>query len=331
MQHTVTARLAAALPGLGLAAALAAAAFALRHVFATLPLSALMWAIALGALWRNLFGLPAAAAPGIAAALKRPLRLGIVLLGLQLSVGQLLDIGAAGLVLLLACVVLSFGSSLLIGRLLGVEPGLVQLIAAGTSICGASAVVAANSVVRARGEAVVYALGVVTLYGTIVMFAFPILGALLGLSGHAYGVWIGASVHEVAQVVAAAFAHGDAAGQTGTASKLTRVLMLAPLVLFMSHWVARKHSEAAAVPVPWFALGFLAMVALASSELLPASMLAVLGLLSQALLALALAAVGLETDLRHIRDQGWRPLALGALATVFIGGLALVLVVLVYD
>lgn len=322
---------AAALPGLALISLLAAAAFGLRALFPAIPLSPLMLAILLGALWRNLLGVPANAAPGIAASLKRPLRLGIVLLGLQLTFFQLLEIGPAGLALLIGCVVLTFGFTLLMGRWLRVDEGLTHLIAAGTSICGASAVVAANSVVRGPGESVAYALGVVTLYGTIVMFGFPVLGTLLALSDQAYGVWVGASVHEVAQVVAAAFAHGQAAGEYGTASKLTRVLMLAPMVILLGQLLARRGQAGAAdAPVPWFAFGFIAMVGVASTGWLPASLLSVLAILAQVLLALALAAVGLETDLRKIRAEGWRPLALGALATVFIGLLALLAVVLIY-
>ena len=319
------------LPGLALVAALAAAAFAVRSLLPGIPLSPLMLSIVLGALWRNLLGVPAAATPGIAACLRRPPRLGIVLLGLQLTFGQLLEIGPAGAALLVACVVLTFAFTLVLGRVLGVDAGLTQLIAAGTSICGASAVVAANSVVRGRGEAVAYALGVVTLCGTVVMLGFPVLGAFAGLSSQAYGVWIGASVHEVAQAVAAAFAHGDEAGQYGTASKLTRVLLLAPMVILLGQAIARRGGAAAAdAPVPWFAFGFVAMVAVASTGFLPPFALAALAVVAQALLAVALAAVGLETDLRQIRAQGWRPLALGAAATVFIGGLALMLVRLAY-
>jgi uncharacterized integral membrane protein (TIGR00698 family) len=332
MKHAAaTQGLAAAIPGLALIALLTAAAFGLRALFPAIPLSPLMLAILLGALWRNLLGVPANAAAGIAASLKRPLRLGIVLLGLQLTFGQLLEIGPAGLALLIGCVVLTFGFTLLLGRCLRVDEGLTHLIAAGTSICGASAVVAANSVVRGPGEAVAYALGVVTLYGTIVMFVFPLLGSLVGLSDPAYGVWIGASVHEVAQVVAAAFAHGTEAGQIGTASKLTRVLMLAPMILLLGYRVARRGSTAAAVPVPWFAFGFLAMVAVASTGWLPPTLVSALAILAQALLAFALAAVGLETDLRKIRTAGWRPLALGAAATLFIGALALVFCMLIDD
>jgi uncharacterized integral membrane protein (TIGR00698 family) len=163
------------------------------------------------------------------------------------------------------------------------------------------------------------------------MFTFPLLGTLAGLSDQAYGVWIGASVHEVAQVVAAAFAHGADAGQTGTASKLTRVLMLAPMVMLLGYVLARRGKASAEVPVPWFAFGFLAMVGVASTGLLPPTLLSVLAILAQVLLAVALAAVGLETDLRKIRAEGWRPLALGAAATLFIGGLALISVMLIYD
>jgi uncharacterized integral membrane protein (TIGR00698 family) len=228
-------------------------------------------------------------------------------------------------------VVLTFAFTLALGRLLGVDACLAQLIAAGTSICGASAVVAANSVVRGRGEAVAYALGVVTLCGTLVMLCFPVLGVLAGLSDRAYGVWIGASVHEVAQAVAAAFAHGDEAGQYGTVSKLTRVLLLAPMVILLGQALLRRAGAARGdVPVPWFAFGFIVMVGVASAGILPPPALGALAVVAQALLAAALAAVGLETDLRQIRAQGWRPLALGAAATVFIGGLALVLVKLIY-
>lgn len=315
------------LPGLVMVGLLAAVAFGLRALFPAIPLSPLMLAIALGMLWRNLAGVPASASPGIAAGLKRPLRLGIVLLGLQLTLGHLVDIGAVGLALLVACVVLTFGFTVIMGRVLRIDPGMAKLIAAGTSICGASAVVAANSVIRGRGESVAYALGVVTLYGTVLMFCFPALGAMAGLGDQAYGLWVGAAVHEVAQVVAAAFAHGSVAGEYGTASKLARVLMLAPMIILLGQLLARRGDAGAAeVPVPWFAFGFIAMVAVASTGWLSGSVLAAAKFLSQALLAIAMAAVGLETDLRQIRAEGWRPLALGGLATLFIATLAFTLV-----
>jgi uncharacterized integral membrane protein (TIGR00698 family) len=279
--------------------------------------------------WRNLVGTPAVAIPGLIACLKRPLRVGIALLGLQLTLTQVVEVGVGGVAVIVACVAASFAFTVGAGRWLGVEPGLTRLIAAGTSICGASAIVAANTVVRDRDESVAYSLAVVTLCGTVVMLLYPLLGSVLLLSDHWYGLWIGASVHEVAQVVAAGFAHGQEAGEFATVSKLTRVLMLAPLVLVLAA-LARRALDAVAgdarTPTPWFVYAFIALVLLASSGGVPQWIVDAARLASQSLLALALAAVGLCTDLRSIVARGWRPFALGGLASVFIGLLALLLV-----
>ena len=332
-------RVAAALPGVLLAAAIAAGGLALRRLPALAAVSPLLLAILLGMLVRNLIGVPGAAHAGLALCLRRPLRLGIVLLGLQLTLLQVYEIGALGLAILVATVAATWTFTIYAGRLLGVDRKLTQLIGAGTAICGASAIVAANAVVRDRDGGVPYALAVVTLYGTIAMLTYPLAMHALGLSQHAYGLWVGASVHEVAQVVAAGFAGGHEAGQLGTIAKLTRVLLLAPLVLLLGAWTARaagggaagvaaRGVAAARPPTPWFVFGFLAMVLVASSGVVPAAARGGIALATQAILALALAAVGLETDFRRIVARGWRALLLGALATLFIAGSSLALVLL---
>lgn len=309
-------------PGLSLGIAVAAAGFALK--WSGLPaistLSPLMLAILVGMLIRNTVGRPEAARAGLAFALRTPLRLGIVLLGLQVTLGEILGIGVAGLALLAFAVVSTFLVTLWLGARLGVAPGLTRLIAAGTGICGASAIVATNTVVRDSDESVAYALATVTLFGTIAMFAYPVLGGWLPLSDRGYGLWTGASVHEVAQVVAAGFARGQETGEFSTVAKLARVLMLAPLVLALGAWLARREGDGAAgrAPMPWFVFGFLGMVLLAGTGWIPDGVRAHANLVTQALLALALAAVGLETDLRRLIAQGWRPMALGALATLWI-------------
>ncbi len=325
--------LARLLPGLALATAIAVLAVLLRRLPMLATTSALMLAILLGMAWRNLVGTPAAAIPGLIACLKRPLRIGIALLGLQLTLAQVAEVGVGGVAVIVACVAASFAFTVGAGRWLGVEPGLARLIAAGTSICGASAIVAANTVVRDRDESVAYSLAVVTLCGTVVMLLYPLLGSVLQLSDHWYGLWIGASVHEVAQVVAAGFAHGQDAGEFATVSKLTRVLMLAPLVLVLAALARRALSAvaadaptASATPTPWFVYVFIVLVLLGSSGGVPDSIVDAARWASQSLLALALAAVGLCTDLRSIVARGWRPFALGGLASAFIGLLALVLV-----
>jgi uncharacterized integral membrane protein (TIGR00698 family) len=268
----------------------------------------------------------------LAAALRTPLRLGIVLLGLQVTLAEILAIGWTGLAILTFAVVATFTFTVWMGQQLGVPRGLTTLIAAGTSICGASAIVAANTVVRDEDESVAYALATVTLFGTIAMFGYPLLASGLPLGELAYGLWSGASVHEVAQVVAAGFARGETSGEFATVTKLARVLMLAPLVLLMGLWAHRlsnRHdSVSGRAPIPWFVFGFLGMVLLAGTDWIAADWRSSANLATQALLAFALAAVGLETDLRKLVAQGWRPLALGATATAFIAGTTLLLTLL---
>jgi uncharacterized integral membrane protein (TIGR00698 family) len=159
-----------------------------------------------------------------------------------------------------------------------------------------------------------------------------VLAPLLPLSAEGYGLWTGASVHEVAQVVAAGFARGQETGEAATVAKLARVLMLAPLVLLLGAWVARKTNDdgrpRAKAPFPLFVFGFLGMVLLAGTGWISDDARALSNLATQALLALALAAVGLETDIRRLIAQGWRPLALGALATLWIASSTLVLTLL---
>ncbi len=325
------------LPGIALAVAVAAAAFAVKA--AGLPLiasfSPLMLAILIGMAVRNFLGRPEAARAGLAAALRAPLRLGIVLLGLQVTLTEILAIGWAGLAILTFAVAATFLFTVWMGQRLGVPRGLTTLIAAGTGVCGASAIVAANTVVRDDDESVAYALATVTLFGTIAMFGYPLLASGLPLGELAYGLWSGASVHEVAQVVAAGFALGQTSGEFATVSKLARVLMLAPLVLLMGLWAQRLSSRGdvgnGRAPMPWFVFGFLGMVLLAGTGWIASDWRSAANLATQALLAFALAAVGLETDLRKLVAQGWRPLALGATATLFIASTTLALTLLWQD
>lgn len=321
----------AKLPGIALAAAVAASAFLLKS--AGLPmigsLSPLMLAILIGMLVRNLVGRPEATRAGLSAALRAPLRLGIVLLGLQVTLAEIFAIGWAGLAILTFAVGATFLFTLWLGGRLGVPRGLTTLIAAGTGVCGASAIVAANTVVRDGDESVAYALATVTLFGTVAMLGYPLLATMLPLGELAYGLWSGASVHEVAQVVAAGFARGEVSGEFATVSKLARVLMLAPLILLMGLWAHRLSTRVdtarGRAPMPWFVFGFLAMVLLAGTGWITPGLRTGASLVTQALLAFALAAVGLETDLRKLIAQGWRPLALGAAATAFIASSTLAL------
>jgi len=322
------------LPGLALAALIAAAAFALRHLPGLGLVSPLILAILIGMAFHNLIGTPATARPGAAFAMKRVLRAGIVLLGLQLTFQQVIAVGGVGVAVIAATLLATFCFTTWLGRLLAVDAGLAQLIAAGSSICGASAVIATNTVTRARDEDVAYAVACVTIFGSLSMMLMPLAGGALGMGAHAYGLWTGASIHEVAQVVAAAYARGQEAGEFGTIAKLTRVMMLAPMVLMLGHAAARRlrhqgaEAAGAAPPVPWFVLGFVGMVLLSSTGWVPPAVQPATTATTQFLLATALAAMGLETDIRKLAAAGLRPALLGAGSWIFVSILSLGLVLM---
>ena len=318
-------------PGLLLATALAGAAFALHRLPGIGSFSPMIISILLGIGFHNLIGTPARARAGVVFSLKRLLRLAIVLLGLQLTVQQIAAVGLAGLAVVAASLVATFVVTIWAARLTGVEPKLATLIAAGTSICGASAVVATNVVTEAPDEDVAYAVACVTVFGSTAMFFYPALPTLLHLGPRAYGLWAGASIHEIAQVVAAAFQAGPEAGHDATIAKLTRVTLLAPTVIALGLLATRPSGSPVArqrPPVPYFVLGFVALVILNSLVAIPAAAMHWIVLGTTFLLSLALAAMGLETDVRKLRAKGLRPLLLGAISWLFIAGFSLILVVL---
>ena len=351
------------LPGLLMTAAAAAASLALS---AAVPaVSALIVAIVLGVAVRNLRALPAAAQPGVAWSAKKVLRTGVVLLGLQLSVPAVLGLGGHGLLVIVGTVAATFAGTLLLGRLLRVPPVMTLLVATGFSICGAAAVAAMSAVVDPEGEReedTATAIALVTLYGTLALVVLPVAARLLGLTDHEAGLWIGASVHEVAQVVAAGGAVSAAALAVATVTKLGRVVLLAPLVAGVG--VVRRRRAVVAVgaaggsagadvavgdgtvgdgaatdgaagrvrpmrpPVlPLFVAGFLVAVLLRSTGWLPDPVLDVAKVTTTALLTAAMFGLGTGVDLRVLVRTGGRAAALGAVSTLLATAVAGALVV----
>ena len=317
-------------PGLLLTATIAATGFALHSLPGVGTFSPMILAIVIGIAFHNLVGTPARAKAGVTFSLRRVLRFAIILLGLQLTAQQVVEVGPKGLGVIVLTLVATFVFTKWLGKMLGVERKLAELIAAGTSICGASAVIATNTVTNAHDEDVAYAVACVTVFGSIAMFGYPLLPGLLHLSPHAFGLWAGASIHEIAQVVAAAFQDGKSAGDFGTIAKLSRVTLLAPVVItlgFLARNGAENHGHRrTAAPIPWFVLGFIALVGFNSVVTLPASFKFVVVTLTTFLLSMALAAMGLETDIRKLRAKGLRPLLLGLASFIFIATFSLALV-----
>ena len=188
--------------------------------------------------------LPTGTRPGLSWATRRFLRTGVVLLGLQLGLEQVIGLGVGMVLAVVAVVALGFAGSLLLGRLLGVSRDLALMVATGSSICGASAIAAVDSVTESDKRDVATAIALVTLYGSAAMLAVPVIGGWMGLSPTQIGAWSGASVHEVAQVVAAASPAGAAAVGVAVVVKLTRVVLLAPVVAGVGVVARRRRARA---------------------------------------------------------------------------------------
>ena len=328
------------LPGLLLTGAIAGAAYAVRELPGVASFSPMIIAILLGTALHNTIGTPPLARAGVVFSLRRLLRLAIILLGLQLTTQQVAAVGGTGMAIIVVTLIATFIVTKALGRAFGVERRLAELIAAGTSICGASAVIATNSVTRAPDEDVAYAVACVTVFGSLSMFLYPALPGLLQLDAHHFGLWSGASIHEIAQVVAATFQDGREAGEFGTIAKLSRVMLLAPLVLGLgliatwrpsgrpsAHGQPRVQGRA---PIPWFVFGFIALIGVNSLGVVPSEAKQLLVPATTFLLTVALAAMGLETDIRKLKARGLRPLALGAASWLFISCFSLALIEMVY-
>ena len=322
------------LPGVLVAAALAWLARWLHTIPAIGAISALMLAILLGIFIRNTTGIHPVLQPGIKFSMRRLLRLAIMLLGFQLSLHQIRQVGGIGFLIVATTLVCTFLFTVWLGKLLGVDPKLVELLAAGTSICGASAVVATNTVTDGTDEDVAYAIAVVTALGTASVVLYPLASSAMAMPASSYGLWAGASIHEIAQVIAAAFQGGPVSAQYGTISKLSRVMLLAPVVFLLGYLADRNRGRVdnaqGKAPFPWFLVGFLLMIGVNSLGILTAEWVARLVFVNQFLLALALAAMGLETSARKLIGEGLRPFLVGAGAWCFISVLSLSLIRALY-
>ena len=301
----------------------AVAAFALARVVPFV--SPLVAGVALGAVLVNTVSIPAPWLDSIERESRRLLRVGIVLLGLRLSLGDLAALGPRGLVVVAVVVAATFFGTRWLGARLGVPEDLALLVATGYSICGASAIAAMDGVVRAREEETAYAVTLVTLCGTLSIVALPLLAGPFGLHGEAFGAWVGGSVHDVGQVVATASRGSASALAVAMVVKLTRVVLLAPVVAGVA--ISRRRSGADPVDgvthpplLPLFVVGFLAALALRSTGLLPDGALDAGQTIEKLVLTTALVGLGMGVRFDRMRRLGGRPLVLGGLAWVLVAG-----------
>jgi uncharacterized integral membrane protein (TIGR00698 family) len=283
--------------------------------------SPLVVGVLLGIGLRAVVGPISLLAPGFRFAASWLLRAGVMLLGLQLAVTQIVHFGLPVLAVLLVSVLGAFLATRWFGTLLGLSPARSLLVATGVSICGASAVAAANPVAGGDEEDVATAVTAVTLLGTLAIGAYPLLGLLLGVPDTGFGLWTGASVHEVGQVVAIGAAAGPAVLQIAVVIKLARVALLAPLVAAVG--LSRRGSGDGRPPLlPWFVVGFALLAMVRTVVPVPAIVLSTSESLASVLLCAGMFGLGTAVDLRSVVRAGGPALAAGGLGSVVLACLA---------
>lgn len=307
----------------------------------SMGLSPLVVGIVCGMLYGNFLRgtMPADWGAGVNFTARRLLRIAVAFYGLNISIQQIVAVGLPGLAVSVAVVVGTLVIGAVVGqRLLGLDRDTALLTSAGSAICGAAAVLAFEPTLRAAPHKSAVAVATVVLFGTVSMFLYPVLyhAGWLPFDTQALGIYIGGTIHEVAQVVGAASNIDPATTEVATIVKMTRVALLVPVLLVLGLWLrsaARRSGEtdqgANRLPVPWFAVGFLVFAIINSLQVLPADLVNAIRRLDVFALTMAMTALGIETRFAQIRKAGPRVLALGLVLYVWLllGGYGLVMAV----
>lgn len=314
-------------PGLSVAVVIAAAATGLGVLLPIVggPIFGILIGIAVGtavaASRREIYR------AGYSFASRPVLQASIVVLGTGLSLRQVVRVGGASLPVMLGTLAVALAGAYLIGRALGIGSDARTLIGVGTGICGASAIAAATAVMKPKQTDVAYAIGTIFTFNIAAVLLFPSIGHLIGMSGHSFGLWSGTAINDTSSVVAAAYSFGDGAGPYAIVVKLTRSLMIIPIVMFLAILTARREARAGgldASTIPWrrivptFLIGFLLAATLDTIGLIPDSWHGALNHLGAFMITVALAGIGLSMRFRDMRAAGVRPLLLGGILWVLV-------------
>jgi uncharacterized integral membrane protein (TIGR00698 family) len=305
----------------------AAATFLSQHYGAPVMLFALLLGMAM-----NFLSGDGPCAAGIEFAARQVLRIGVALLGLRITFGQIADLGWHPVVLVVLSVALTIAVSMVAARLMGFQSLFGLLSGGATAICGASAALALAAALPShplKERATLFTVVGVSALSTLSMIAYPMIANLFGLDARAAGVFLGGTIHDVAQVVGAGYSMSQQTGDVATFVKLLRVAMLLPVIVFAVMLTRRRRAEEAAGPrpplLPWFAVAFALLVAVNSTGWLPASMTAIGNDASRWCLVMAIAAIGMKTQLKELAAVGIKPIALMLGETVFLAALVLAL------
>ncbi len=311
--------------GLGLAVGLAIVSTILDNHIITAAVFALLLGMGIRLFIKDMTKLNS----GLNFASKKILRISIILLGSRLSLDVILRTGMFSLIVMVFTLLAAFGFGYLIGKWFKMDWRLSSLISAGTGICGGSAIAALSPVIDADESQVAYAISATFIFDIIMVIIFPIMGAAIGLSDMAFGLWSGTAINDTSSVVAASYAYSDAAGEFATIVKLTRTLALIPVLIIFAV-IANKQNPEGNKKVnykavfPWFIVWFLVVAIANTLGLVPIQVSSALSEISKFLMVVALGAIGLKTDINKLRQAGFLPMLHGFLISAIVVVVSLV-------
>ena len=302
------------LPGIAVTAAIAVPAWLLGQMVPVVgsPVLGILLGMLL-AFWKR----PQVLDTGVRYTSQKLLQYSIVLLGFEMNLFQVFKVGKQTLVLMAFTLTAAFVTAAVVGHLLKLDSHTTTLIGVGSSICGGSAIAAAAPVIHADDEEVARSISTIFLFNVIAAFLFPALGHLLGMSDQSFGLWAGTAVNDTSSVVAAGYTYSQAAGNLAVIVKLTRTLMIVPVTLVLAFCTGRKNAGSKSGYrfsriFPWFVLGFVAASVLCTFVPLPAGMGKALAQVGKFVIVMAMAAIGLNTNIVKLVKNGMKPILLGA-------------------
>lgn len=258
---------------------------------------------------------PQAVEKGIQFTGKKILQYAIILLGFEMNLFHVMEVGEQSLYVMIFTLLAAFCAAFLVGKVLGLDRDMTSLIGAGTAICGGSAIAAVAPVIGAKDRDVVISIATIFFFNVLAVFIFPFLGHSWGMTDTGFGMWAGTAINDTSSVVAAGYAYSHEAGAYATIVKLTRTLMIVPVCLFFSLLVMKGARSGAGFSLrrifPMFVLYFVLACIVNTTGILPAELSHGLGMLGKFAIVLAMSAIGLNTDLPSLVKNGARPLALG--------------------
>ena len=321
-------------PGLLLSVAIAAVATLIESLLPIHLIGGAVIAMFLGMVLNHFIGGNKLISSGVKFTSKKLLKFAIILLGLSLNITTILNVGKMSLTVMIFTLLTCFGGGFFVGKALGLNWKLSNLISAGTGICGGSAIAAIAPTIDADDNDVAYAMSATFLFDMAMIVLFPIMGKALGMTDQAFGIWAGTAVNDTSSVVATGYAFSEAAGDFATMVKLTRTLAIIPTVItfaFINLHLKRKEALAESRDgsglkanfsikkiFPWFILGFLAMSIVASVFPIPAAVVSVTKKASKFLMVCALAAIGLKTSFKDMKKSGIRPMIHGFIISALV-------------